>query len=181
LALTQTLLQSFLSTAFGINLSFVVPKQGNWYNPQAEAADNSKPDTWCAYRVVNNKSYTLPFDDSYANPGENTKVVLSIASIEIQLVGLYAEQAVQSMAFWLSRTTIGNFLSTNFWALIPSDLGKYHVSSFSQDGINNVLAYNSTFRIQWANELVTLDSVLTSATLPTGVVSIFPDYIQIIN
>lgn len=181
MAMTQSLLQTFLSTAYGINSSFVVIKQANWYNPQAIAADGSKPDTWCAYRVVNNKSYTLPFDDSYANAGSNTKVVLSMATIEVQLVGLYAEQAVQSMAFWLDRTSIGAFMASNSWALIPADLGKYHVSDFMQDGENNVLAYNSTFRIQWANELVTLDSVLTSATLPNGVVSIFPDYIQITN
>ena len=56
--LNQTTLRGILAQIFSVNEKYVVPKQGNWWNPQ-ENANNIQ--NWIAYRIKENRPRTTPF------------------------------------------------------------------------------------------------------------------------
>lgn len=168
MAFNQQTLQGFLSLAFGINSSFVVPKQGTWYNPQAQASDGSKPDTWCAYRIVSSSAWSLPFGVDQPSGAGVLKTSINTAIVEIQLVGEYAEQAVQSMQFWNERNSVTSYASNNGFATFYGSSGGYTVSTFVQEGVNTVLAYNARFKVQWNNQWAGTTEILTTVNAPSG-------------
>jgi len=171
--LTQQFLQTFLTTAFSVSPSFVVPRQGNWYNPQAAAVSGKKPNTWCAYLVKKSRGRTLPY---FEDPGDGTSpssTIPTISDIEVQLVGSEAETAAMSMMHWLNRPDLLTLLMNNGMQLtgkIPDII----TSPFMQDGMNDVLAYNGVFSIQWDNYVATNQTQLLTATVNTGVIIVNP-------
>ena len=46
--LNQTTLRGILAAILSVDQKYVVPKQGNWFNPQ-EA--NANIENWCAYQI----------------------------------------------------------------------------------------------------------------------------------
>lgn len=162
--LTQQFMQSFLMMAFSITDStLVVPKQGNWFNPQSMT--NGKPSTWCAYLIKRTRDRTLPYYEIADDGVSNQSTVPVISDIDIQLVGSGAEIASLSVSHWLNRQDLKDYLLDNGMQLVgrPSESITSH---FMQDGMNNVLAYNRTFSIQWDNYVTSTAVQLTNATLP---------------
>jgi hypothetical protein len=173
--LTQSFMQTFLTTAFAVPSNFVVPRQGNWYNPQASASDGHKPNTWCAYLVKKTRARALPYYELADDHVSNQSTVPVISDIDVQLVGSEAETAAMSMMHWLNRPDLTALLVQNGMQLVgqPADI---IVSAFMQDGMNNVLAYNGVFSIQWDNFVTSTAQQLTSVTLPLtdGVIVVNP-------
>ena len=172
--LTQSFMQTFLQTAFGLSdTSTVVPRQGNWYNPQALVASGSKPNTWCAYLVKKTRPRALPYYELADDGISNQSTVPVISDIDVQLVGSEAEVSAMSMMHWLNRADLTALLTANGMQLVghPADI---IVSPFMQDGMNNVLAYNGVFSIQWDNYVTSTASKLLSVTSPltNGVLTI---------
>jgi len=169
LLLTQSFLQTFLSTAFSVDPAYVVPKQGNWYNPQAAEKDGSKTNTWCAYLVKKSRARTIPYfelaDSSTELAPVSASTVPTISYVDFQLVGSEAETASLSAMHWLNRPDLLKLLNDNGMQLM-ADRVDIIVSHFMQDGMNNVLAYNGTFSIQWDNFVTTGQTKVTSVTLP---------------
>jgi hypothetical protein len=170
--LTQEFVQSLLSLGFGLSPTYVVPKQGNWFNPQDNGAEGFKVDTWCAYKINNSTSKTLPYFDAYLDGSGNVSTVMMVSTVDVQLVGKYAEEGVLSMAHWPIRWDILDFLMVSGMALLPQGLGDYFTSNFIQDGLNNVLAFNASFDVVWLNEILTTQQVLQSVVLPSGITQI---------
>lgn len=155
--LNQTTLRGILAGILSVNEKYIVPKQGNWWNPQAPGANIAN---WCAYRIKSNKPRTAPFyvETTKSTQGalpENSVCVLKIASVELQFVGPDSEQLAQSVAMWPLRgdvraqlkTVNGSIMYEDFTA-IPSD--------FYQEGNNTVLAWNvPDIKILWYDVLST--------------------------
>ena len=162
--LTQQFMQNFLMMALSITDStLVVPKQGNWFNPQS--VTNGKPSTWCAYLIKRTRDRTLPYYEIADDGVSNQSTVPVISDIDIQLVGSGAEIASLSVSHWLNRQDLKDYLRDNGMQLVgrPSESITSH---FMQDGMNNVLAYNRTFSIQWDNYVTSTAVQLTDVTLP---------------
>ena len=154
--LNQTTLRGILAAILSVNEKYIVPKQGNWWNPQQPGANVAN---WVAYKIKSNKPRTAPFYHETTAPNsqtpENSVVVLKLASIELQFVGPDSEQLAQSVAMWPLRGDVkrefnkvqGSLLYEDFTA-IPSD--------FYQDGNNTVEAWNvPDIKVLWYDGLST--------------------------
>lgn len=172
--LTQNFIRDFLVQGFGADPRFVVPKQGNWWNPQDKAKDGQKPATWCAYRISAAKNRSVPFyqivEQDNPLPDINVSTTYMISTIEVQLIGELAEINAMSIAHWINRQDLREMLDLVNSQFLVSGLGDYIVSNYSQDGENTVLAYNSKIMLQWASTIDTTQTILTSANLSGNVI-----------
>jgi hypothetical protein len=168
--LTQQFVQSLLCLGFGMAPTYVVPRQGNWFNVQDYMKEGYKVDTWCAYKIKDSESLLLPFYDAWNDGTGNRSMALMTSTIDVQLVGKSAEYGVLTMAHWGHRADIQDFLAVSGMALVADGLGDYIVSDFYQDGANKVLSFNASFDVLWYNDLLTTQQLLTIINLPSGVV-----------
>ena len=153
--LNQTTLRGILAEILSVDEKYIVPKQGNWWNPQQPGANVAN---WCAYRIKNNRPRTAPFYTETTEEGqtaENSVCVMKLASIELQFVGPDSEQLAQSVAMWPLRGDVrtqfqkvqGSVMYEDYTA-IPSD--------FYQEGNNTVVAWNvPDIKILWYDLLAT--------------------------
>jgi hypothetical protein len=142
-----------LAAILSVNEKYVVPKQGNWFNPQ-EA--NANIENWCAYQIRQNRPRTLPFYDAgtEGNTQKNAGAVLKIADIDLQFVGPQSEQLANSVAFWSLRSDVQEQLEQVHGAILNDEYDAIS-SIFSQDGNNTVMAWNTSIRVQWYDILET--------------------------
>jgi len=151
--LNQTSLRTILATVLSVDPKYVVPKQGNWWNPQDQLTE-PKPSTWCAYRIGAALPLTLPFYDVDAISGEHISVEHRVATITLQFVGAQAEDLANSVGHWIHRQDVRVQLAT-ISAQLYGDSSAVTVTDFSQEGNNDVLAYNTSFRLVWASRIAT--------------------------
>lgn len=155
--LNQTTLRGILAAILSVNEKYVVPKQGNWFNPQ-EA--NANIENWCAYQIRQNRPRTLPFYDvGTQRQGQvETKVnggaVLKIADIDLQFVGPRSEELANSVAFWPLRSDVQTQFKTVQGAILNDEYDAVS-SFFMQEGNNTVMAWNTSIRVQWYSLLDT--------------------------
>lgn len=160
--LNQTTLRGILAAILSVDGKYIVPKQGNWWNPQAANANIAN---WCAYRIKSNQPRATPFYKELTK-GVNSVVSLKIATIELQFVGPASEQLAQSVALWPLRGDVTTQLSTVHGSIMQEDLTAIP-SDFYQDGSNTVIAWNvPSLKIIWYDILDTNQNVLT--TIETG-------------
>jgi hypothetical protein len=146
----------------------IVPKQGNWWNPQDRIASPGKPSTWIAFLLRNAQPRVLPYyQPDYENVGFNSPIstVINRGKIELQFVGDEAESLAQSVQHWLNRFDVQTYFYDANAQLMADDLGRYEVSNFGQYGENSVLAYNTEVMIEFANNVQTNLTQITSAII----------------
>lgn len=143
--LNQKTLRGILARILSVDESFIVPKQGNWFNPQE--IDNA-PDTWCAYVIRSNDPLTVPFYFENADKNTNSAATQKIATIDLQFVGENAEEIAQSVAFWSLREDVQREFAKVRGALMYGGM-QAQSSPFFQDGLNTVFAWNVTIRVAW--------------------------------
>jgi hypothetical protein len=170
---TQTFLRSLLSLGFNLDEKYIVPKQGNWFNPQDVVGRNPSIDTWCAFLIKDSKARTQPYYEATDDAVPvNCSVVQMISTVDLQLIGKYAEAGVQSMAHWNKRGDIEELLLPSGMTILPKGLGDYYVTNFGQDGLNSVLAYNTRIGVLWNSEIQTPQMAIEIINLPSGYVQI---------
>ena len=158
--LNQTTLRGILAAVLSVNTNHVVPKQGNWYNPQDA---NRNIENWCGYRIKSNKPRTLPFYEE-EKAGKNTVCAVKIADIELQFVGPDAETLAQNVCLWPLRSDVAAQFKTVNGAIMPDDLTSIS-SVFYQDGANSVTAWNVSFRVLWVQKLETTQTIVTTVNV----------------
>lgn len=151
--LNQTTLRGILAAITSVDTKFIVPKQGNWWNPQDQLV---RPDTWCAYLIRSNRPRTVPFyNQKNTTSGKvNDVAVLKIATIDLQFVGPKAEDIAQSVAFWPLRADVKAQFEKVQGAIMNDDM-EAKSSNFYQAGNNSVIAWNVTIRVMWYHEIQT--------------------------
>jgi len=157
--LNQSTLRGILASITSVNENYIVPKQGNWWNPQEQA---QKPDTWCAYMIRSNQPRTLPF--YHTENGRSLVTAEKIATIDLQFVGPQSEEIAQSVALWPLRSDVARVLKTVQGALLPDDMTA-RSTPFHQDGTNNVVSWNVTIRILWYSVQETGQAAMPGVTL----------------
>lgn len=145
--LNQTTLRGILAQILSVDPKYVVPKQGNWWNPQAK---DPNIDTWCAYQIRRNRPRTTPFYEvgTTNNQKVNSVAVQKIAEIDLQFVGPKSEELANSVAMWPLRSDVKAQFQTVQGAIMN---GEYDAvsSNFYQEGGNTVLAWNVSLRVLW--------------------------------
>ena len=158
--LNQTNLRGILAEILSVDENHIIPKQGNWYNPQEKRAD---VENWCAYRIKSNKPRTVPFFQEEES-GTNTVCAEKIADIELQFVGPESEELAQSVTMWPFRSDVKKYFQNVNGSLMNDDMNAIS-SFFAQDGANTITAWNVTIRILWTAHLDTNQKILKSADL----------------
>ena len=161
--LNTTTLRGILAAILSVDEKYIVPKQGNWWNPQ-EADANIE--NWCAYRIVSNTPRTAPFYVSRTENGQeiNSCVVTKIATIELQFVGPSSETLAQSVANWPLRADVNEQFKTVQGSIMLDDMNAIS-SIFSQDGNNTITAWNVRFDVLWESITDTTQGLMIDLTL----------------
>lgn len=170
MALSQSTLRSTLATILSVDPKYIVPKQGNWFNPQDMLPSEERPLTWIAYRISNAKPRMIPvlIEDTDGKRSIN----FIVSKVDLQIVGTRAEELSISTVHWLKRQDVITAFEAIGASLMAEDFS-YYVLDFYQDGGNNILSYNVSFRVIWESVLEPEDSgdPLTTANI-SGVVKI---------
>lgn len=148
----QNFLQAILPALLGMDPSFVVPRQGNWFNPQDMMPTPQKPKTWCAFAIEDERPVTLPHYVVDHAPA-NWSVQHWIATLALQFVGTRAKELATSVGHWLHRADV----FTAFCQVDGSVLTDFRLSvvDFFQEGLNSVKAYTMRFSVLYASEIET--------------------------
>ena len=170
--ITQTTLRTILKTIFQVDEKYIVPKQGNWWNPQ----DSLNSGTWIAYLIRNSSPTATAFMQTGTLPtggiGSELATSYTISDIELQIVGKDAEMIANSIQLWLTRPDIVDLFDSYHAQLCADGLGDWTASVFSQEGLNTNIAFNTRFRVQWANMInisgTKLDTVNITGDLTIG-------------
>lgn len=178
MSFNHTTLASGLAVIFNVPSSYIVLRQGTWWNPQ-DFFDNTqgKPDTWVGYRIKNARPRSLPFQTPNVNDPLNPfDVTFYTSDVELQLVGVQAQYLAESISHWLDRQDVQTvFQSMN--AQLMGTQGGYTVTDFYQGGAeytnrsNTVLSYNVSFKVEWASAIPVYAVDSTTNILASAVIS----------
>ena len=165
--LNQQTLRGILAQILSVNEAFIVPKQGNWWNPQEKMI---KPDTWCAYMIHNARPRTVPFyyTKETGNKKVNVAIVEKISNIDLQFVGPQAENIAQSVALWPLRADVQEQFERVQGSLLYDDMDATS-SIFYQDGSNTITAWNVTIRVLWYQTIDTQQKTFPNTELSGNV------------
>lgn len=165
--LNQTTLRGILAAVLSVDPKYVVPKQGNWWNPQDKEANIAN---WCAYQIKRNRPRTAPFYDEGNNSGQpvNGVAVLKIAEIDLQFVGPQSEELAQSVSMWPFRSDVKAEFQKVHGAIMTDEYDAIS-SYFHQDGANTVMAWNTTIQVLWYSILDTSQGPMPALTLEGNV------------
>ncbi len=165
--LNQTTLRGILAAVLSVDPKYVVPKQGNWWNPQSKDANIAN---WCAYQIKRNRPRTTPFYQEGSNKVNNVTTpvnsvaVLKIAEIDLQFVGPQSEDLANSVAMWPFRSDVKAQLQQVHGAIMNDEYDAVS-SIFYQDGANTVMAWNVTIQVLWYSILDTTQGRMPALTL----------------
>lgn len=125
------------------NLKYIVPLQGNWYNPVAGDSDG---DTWIGYVI----DYTN-FNSAAIRQGD--RIIRSgSAVIHLTFIGRQAEDMAYSTVFWPYRADIQSALKSINGVLNNRDI-RVFTSLYMQEGAATTLCYNVNLTIAYNEEL----------------------------
>ena len=165
--LNQTTLRGILAAVLSVDQKYIVPKQGNWWNPQSA---NANIENWCAYQIRRNRPRTSPFYEEGSTTVSNTTTpvnsvaVLKIAEIDLQFVGPQSEDLANSVSMWPLRSDVQKEFKKVQGAILNDEYDAVS-SNFYQEGANTVMAWNVTIRVQWYSILDTTQGPMPQLTL----------------
>lgn len=171
--LNQTTLRGILAAVLSVDPKYIVPKQGNWWNPQQSGANIAN---WCAYRIKSNRPRTAPFYQEGSNTANNATTpvnsvaVLKIAEIDLQFVGPQSEELAQSVSMWPFRSDVKAQFAQVHGAIMNDEYDAIS-SAFYQEGANTVMAWNVTIGVLWYSILDTTQGLMPQLTLNGKVIT----------
>jgi hypothetical protein len=165
--LNQTTLRGILAAVLSVDPKYVVPKQGNWWNPQDKEANI---ENWCAYQIRRNRPRTAPFYNEGKDNGQpvNGVAVLKIADIDLQFVGPRSEELANSVAMWPFRSDVKAQFQQVHGAIMTDEYDAIS-SNFYQQGANTVMAWNVTISVLWYSILDTNQGPMPALSLEGNV------------
>lgn len=166
--LNQTTLRGILAAILSVDQKYIVPKQGNWWNPQKTDAN---VENWCAYQIRRNRPRTSPFYDEGNDNGQpvNGVAVLKIADIDLQFVGPQSEELANSVAMWPFRSDVKEELEKVHGAILNDEFDAIS-SNFYQEGLNTVMAWNVSFSVLWYSILDTSQGFMPQLEISGNVI-----------
>lgn len=156
MALDQTKLRLILASVLSLDPSRIVPKQGNWFNPQDVAVGkNQKPDTWCAFLIGRGIPINVPMlmstDDEHTSM---SSVQWFKGYIELNFIGTQSEEMAQSVPHWIHREDV----KTAFRAIdaeLMADDAVYKTDTYYQEGLNNTLVRRVSIKVLYSSWIKT--------------------------
>jgi hypothetical protein len=147
--ITQELMQEIFATIFDIDEAYIVPKQGNWFTPQAALELLEKPMTWLGYLITKDSPVSTPGYDVDVDVDDNPIQVLvtqCIVEIELNFIGTRAEECAKSVKNWVYRSDVEAQLARINGRMMNTDCVATPFN-YIQEGMNTTLAWNVNFKI----------------------------------
>ena len=142
---------------------YIVPLQGNWYNPSQE----QKLDNWIGY-VIN----SLKTDVSIVNRGDDGRRYYRNCQTEIHLsfIGANAEEMAYSVLYWLARTDVQSIFDKKYKGVMNNKELEIYSSLYQQEGLNSTLCWNIDFSLQHNLLLDSESPILTKADISGNII-----------
>lgn len=166
--LNQTALRGILARVLSVDPKYIVPKQGNWWNPQDANANIAN---WCAYIIRRSVPRTVPLyhEETVGGQAVNMAATERIATIDLQFVGPDSETLANSVALWPLRSDVADEFRAVRGAIMNDGL-EADSSPFWQEGDNAVTAWNVTIKVLYWQTLSTTQGAFPDITLNGKVV-----------
>ena len=166
--LNQTALRGILARVLSVDPKYIVPKQGNWWNPQDANANIAN---WCAYIIRRSVPRTVPLyhEEAVGGQAANLAATERIATIDLQFVGPDSETLANSVALWPLRSDVAEEFRAVRGAIMNDGL-EADSSPFWQEGDNAVTAWNVTIKVLYWQTLSTTQGAFPDITLNGKVV-----------
>ena len=139
--LRDVLSKIFFGEEWETKKKYVVPLQGNWYNPsQAQHVDN-----WIGYVIDtcrSNSAIVNRMDDGrryYRN---------CQTAIHLAFIGKDALKMAQSVMFWLVRADVTDLFDRKYKGVINNKESEVYSSLYQQEGLNSAICWNIDFSLQ---------------------------------
>lgn len=139
--LRDVLAKIFFGEEWEAKKKYVVPLQGNWYNP----SQTLKLDNWIGYVIDTCKTGV-----AVVNRGDDGRRYYRNAqtTIHLSFIGKDAETLVQSVLFWLVREDVKKLLDDKYKGVINNKEFEIYSSLYEQEGLNSTLCWNIEFSLQ---------------------------------
>jgi hypothetical protein len=168
LNLTSKTLQAMLAAIFAVDPMYVVPKQGNWFNPQDMLSTALKPKTWIAFAIPRDVPVDVAhFQGNVLSGAGNDSVQHRIATITLQFVGDKANDFALTVGHWSHRDDVRAQLYLVEGQLF-GDSSEITTTDFLQDGVNDVKAYNVMLRVAWTSRIPTGQGIMPNVKFTGG-------------
>lgn len=137
---------------------FVVPLQGNWYNP----SQTQRLDNWIGY-VINSMKTNV----AIVNRTDDGNRYYRNCQTEVHLafIGKDAEIMAQSVLFWLARTDVAKYFDDKYKGVVNNKEFEVYSSLYMQEGLNSQLCWNVDFSLQHCILVNAENPVLTKADI----------------
>lgn len=139
--LRDVLTKIFFGDEWEEKKKYVVPLQGNWYNPsQTEHVDN-----WIGYVIDHTKTNV-----AIVNRGDDGRRYYREAQsvIHLAFIGVDSEILAQSVLFWLARADVAKLFDDKYKGVINNKEFEIYSSLYQQKGNNSTLCWNTEFSLQ---------------------------------
>jgi hypothetical protein len=142
---------------------YIVPLQGNWYNP----SQGQKLDNWIGY-VIN----SLRTDVSIVNRGDDGRRYYRNCQTEIHLsfIGTKAEEMAYSVLYWLARADVQSIFDKKYKGVMNNRELEIYSSLYQQEGLNSTLCWNIDFSLQHNLLLDSESPILTKADISGNII-----------
>lgn len=139
--LRDVLARLFFGSEAENNKKYVVPLQGNWYNPsQMEGLDN-----WIGYVIDSCKTSvgTVNRMDDGRRYYRNCQTTIHLA-----FIGKDAEIMAQSILWWSARSDVQALMDKKYKGVVNNKEFEIYSSLYMQEGLNSTICWNVDFSLQ---------------------------------
>lgn len=156
--LRDILSKIFFGDEWEAKKKYVVPLQGNWYNPSQVL----KLDNWIGYVID-----TCKTNVSVVNRGDDGKRYYRNAqtSVHLAFIGKDAEVLAQSILFWPAREDIKKLFDDKYKGVLNNKEFVIFTSLYQQEGQNSTLCWNTDFSLQHNIRLDSESPILRKADI----------------
>ena len=156
--LREVLARIFFGQDTEENKKYVVPLQGNWYNPSQE----QKLDNWIGYVID-----TCKTDVATANMTHDGRRYYRSCqtSIHLAFIGKDAELMVQSVLWWTVRSDIKDLIDKKYKGVVNNKEFEIYSSLYVEEGLNSTICWNVDFSLQHNMMLDSENPVLRHADI----------------
>lgn len=161
--LREVLARIFFGNDAEAKKKYVVPLQGNWYNP----SQGQKLDNWIGY-VIDSKRTNV----AIVNKGDDGRRYYREAKTTIHLafIGVDAEALADSVLFWLARDDVKTILDRKYKGVINNEEFELYSSLYTQEGLNSTLCWNIDVSLQHNLMLDSESPVLQKADISGNII-----------
>ena len=138
--LRDTLTQIFFGEVTEETKKYVVPLQGNWYNPSM----TGNAGTWVGYVIDTMESSVSVVRDN----NDNSKYLRDCrTSLHLCFIGAQAEEMAQSVLFWVARRDVQELMDQKYKANLNNNHIRIFTTPYAQEGANSTICWNVSVTI----------------------------------